>query len=51
MPILFSSGYSGGGIHDRFVLEEGLDFLPKPYSYKQLQAKVRQVIDARARQI
>lgn len=49
IPILFSSGYSGGEIHDDFVLEEGPDFLPKPYSYRELQQKVRSVLDARSR--
>ena len=44
-PIIFTSGYSGGGIHDGFILEEGYEFLPKPYNRKDLQQKVREVLD------
>lgn len=45
VPIVFTSGYSGGGIHDGFILEEGFEFLAKPYNRKKLQEKIRHVLD------
>ena len=45
VPIVFTSGYSGGGIHDGFILEKGFEFLAKPYNRKDLQEKIRQVLD------
>ena len=44
--ILFSSGYSSGGIHTNFILQEGLEFIQKPYDAGTLRARVRQVLDA-----
>ncbi len=43
--ILFTSGYSTSGIHTNFILEEGLEFIPKPYSTNALRGKVRAVLD------
>lgn len=43
--ILFTSGYSSGGIHTNFILEEGLDFIPKPYGAEKLRERVRSILD------
>jgi len=44
---LFMSGYSEDVVSRHGVLEEGLNFLQKPYSMNQLLRKVREVLDAR----
>lgn len=43
--ILFSSGYSSGGIHTDFILEEGLEFIAKPYGADELRSRVRSILD------
>ena len=45
LPFLFASGYSLNGVHQRFVLEEGLDFIAKPYDPEQLLVRIRDVLD------
>lgn len=45
LPILFSSGYSENAIHDRFVLNEGVNLLRKPYSLGELLTEIRVLID------
>ena len=45
IKIIFTSGYSASGIHANFILEEGLEFIPKPYSTDTLRARVRAVLD------
>jgi PAS domain S-box-containing protein len=45
LKILFISGYTADVIAHRGVLEEGVCFLPKPFSRKDLAVKVRQVLD------
>ncbi|MCB1691497.1 MAG: PAS domain S-box protein [Pseudomonadales bacterium] len=42
--VLFTSGYSSGGIHTNFILEEGLEFIPKPYGADTLKRKVRSLL-------
>lgn len=44
LPFLFASGYTAGGIHTDFVLSEGLNLLTKPYSLKELNDMVREVL-------
>jgi PAS domain S-box-containing protein len=46
LSVLFSSGYSAGGIHRQFVLEEGMQLIQKPYKYADLLRKIRQLLDA-----
>lgn len=46
--ILFTSGYSESGIHTNFILEEGLEFIAKPYSTDALRARVRNILDERS---
>lgn len=47
--ILLTSGYSMDGIHTASILEEGWDFIQKPYDAETLRAKVRRVMDGRIR--
>ena len=42
---LFVSGYTANVIADRGVLQEGMSFLSKPFSKKELAFKIRQVLD------
>ena len=44
--ILFMSGYTANVIAHRGVLDDGLDFIQKPFSMEDLAAKVRAVLDA-----
>jgi len=46
VPILFSSGYSENAIHTRFVLDQGLHLLRKPYRAEDLMRAVRNLLDA-----
>ena len=45
IPFLFSSGYSDGGVHRGFVLDEGIRLLTKPYELDELKRKVRAALD------
>jgi DNA-binding response OmpR family regulator len=45
IEIIFTSGYSASEIHTNFILEEGLEFIPKPYSTDVLRSRVRAVLD------
>jgi PAS domain S-box-containing protein len=42
---LFMSGYTAEVIAHRGVIDEGVNFLPKPFSLKTLGSKVREVLD------
>lgn len=46
IPILFASGYSRDVIHTNFVLDEGINFIQKPFSRVDLLDKVRALIDS-----
>ncbi|MFT5697373.1 MAG: PAS domain S-box-containing protein [Desulforhopalus sp.] len=46
MQCLFMSGYTADIIAHQGVLDEGIDFLQKPFSVQALAGKVRAVIDA-----
>ncbi len=46
--IIFTSGYSPDGIHSNFILEEGLAFLPKPYTTDALRRRIRATLDESA---
>jgi two-component system, cell cycle sensor histidine kinase and response regulator CckA len=44
LRVLFTSGYTADIIVNRGLLEEGLEFLPKPYSLPALAEKVRAIL-------
>jgi PAS domain S-box-containing protein len=46
LKCLFTSGYTADIMTHHDVLDEGVDFLQKPYSMSALAAKVRAVLDA-----
>jgi PAS domain S-box-containing protein len=46
LKTLFMSGYTANVIAQRGVLEEGVEFIQKPFSVASLAQKVRQVLDA-----
>jgi two-component system cell cycle sensor histidine kinase/response regulator CckA len=47
VPILFVSGYADGALVDRGVLREGVEFLHKPFSFRELQARVSAIVSRR----
>jgi PAS domain S-box-containing protein len=46
IPVLFTSGYSSGGVHTNFVLEEDMQLIQKPYSRDELLSIVRKALDS-----
>ena len=44
--VLFISGYTGGALVEHGVLQDGTNFLQKPFSPHRLMQKVREVLDA-----
>jgi len=45
LKVLFMSGYTANVIAHHGVLDEGVDFIPKPFSRQEMAAKVRQALD------
>lgn len=45
LKVLYTSGYTENVIAHRGVLDEGVNFISKPFSRKKLGAKVREVLD------
>ncbi len=45
LKILFMSGYTANVIGHRGVLDEGVNFIAKPFSQKELGIKVREILD------
>ena len=48
LKVLYVSGYTGNTILHSAILDQGADFLQKPFSSQELLAKVRELLDARA---
>jgi response regulator RpfG family c-di-GMP phosphodiesterase len=44
---LFMSGYTGNVIAEHGLVDEGVNFIQKPFSAKDLFAKVRDVLDSK----
>jgi len=45
LKILFMSGYTANVIAHRGVLDEGISFISKPFSSKEIALKIREVLD------
>lgn len=45
LKILFMSGYTANIIASRGVLEDGVNFIPKPFSKNDMAVKIREVLD------
>jgi two-component system cell cycle sensor histidine kinase/response regulator CckA len=45
LKFLFMSGYSVGALHERFILDAGLEFVHKPFDPLTLARRVREVLD------
>lgn len=45
LKVLFMSGYTANVIAHRGVLEEGIQFIAKPFSKNDLARKVREILD------
>ncbi len=48
ISILYMSGYTANVIAHRGILEEGLNFINKPFSKETLSLKLRQILDGQA---
>ncbi len=46
IKILFMSGYPSNVIAYQGILEEGINFIQKPFSLKEISLKIRRVLDA-----
>ena len=46
MKVLYTSGYTENVIAHHRVLDEGLNFIAKPYTLKSLAMKIRKVLDS-----
>ncbi|MCP4406788.1 MAG: response regulator, partial [Gammaproteobacteria bacterium] len=45
LKVLFMSGYTANTIAHRGVLDEGMNFIQKPFSKRDLAVKVREALD------
>ena len=48
VKVLYVSGYTGNAILHSAIIDQGADFLQKPFSSRELLAKIRELLDARA---
>lgn len=47
LKVLYMSGYTANVIAHRGILDEGVNFLPKPITRNQLATKIRDILDSR----
>jgi len=47
LPVIYMSGYTADIIARKGVLEEGTDFLQKPFTREAIRLKIRQVLDGK----
>ena len=47
MKVLYMSGYTENVIAKRGVLEEGVNFIQKPFNSSGLAVKVREILDGK----
>ena len=45
MEVMFMSGYTADLLHRDGIIEEGMNFFPKPISPSDLARKVREILD------
>jgi signal transduction histidine kinase/CheY-like chemotaxis protein len=45
LKVIFSSGYTDNVIHKEHILDDTVEFIPKPYSEEDLLRKIRSVLD------
>jgi DNA-binding NtrC family response regulator len=43
--VLFMSGYTADVITNRGIIDEGINFIPKPFSLQALTQKIREVLE------
>jgi len=48
VKVLYVSGYTGNAILQNAILDKDADFLQKPFSSRELLAKIRELLDGRA---
>ncbi|MGD9947895.1 MAG: response regulator [Desulfobulbus sp.] len=46
MKVLYVSGYTANVIAHHGIIDEGINFLQKPFSKKELSRKIREFLDA-----
>ena len=45
IPLICISGYSEEGIHQNFILKEGLEYIEKPFAPEELMIKVKEILN------
>jgi two-component system cell cycle sensor histidine kinase/response regulator CckA len=45
VKVIFTSGYSSEGLHTKFIHENKLEFIQKPYHNELLKSRIRKTLD------
>jgi len=45
LPVLYISGYTGEALAEHGVLDQEIDYLPKPFTVSEISAKLREILD------